>query len=105
MRATPPKLPIPERNIEALLEDLCIALRDVGIWDYELPQGKRVIEHINQVKAIYTELQNRSVQIMPRITRLSEETSWQMEHLLNDCLSYPQVTPYVREKDGGVSNT
>lgn len=101
MRATPLKPPISERDSETLLEDLCLALRDVGVRDYEFLTGdKRTIEYVNQVKIIYAELQNRGVQIISRIIRLSEETSWQMEHLLNDCLRYPKVIPFVREKDG-----
>jgi hypothetical protein len=34
------------------------------------------------------------------MNRLSEETSWRMEELLDDCLKYPKVIPYVKETDG-----
>ncbi|MBA3533633.1 MAG: hypothetical protein H0T73_17085 [Ardenticatenales bacterium] len=100
MRPSPTKQPISERDSELLLEELCIALRNVGVHDWYLPDGERIVQDIEEVKGIYTELERRDSPVIPRITRLSEETTWQMEILLEECLSYPQRMPYVREKDG-----
>lgn len=41
MKNTPAELPIEQRETEELVEDLCLALRDVGINDYDLPGARR----------------------------------------------------------------
>jgi hypothetical protein len=99
MRNTPPKSPIEQRETAELIEDLCIALRDVGgSWfpDYD----EHVPKKIEEVQRLHAELMARNVDLSARISRLTEETSWRMEDLLRDCLSYPKAIPYVRDKDG-----
>jgi hypothetical protein len=99
MRNTPPIPPIEQCDSTTLIEDLCLALRDVGgYWfpDHEGCASKK----IEEVQRIHAELAARQVDIRERLEVLTEETSWLMADLLNDCLSYPKVLPYVREKDG-----
>ncbi|HWS54313.1 MAG TPA: hypothetical protein VN228_09310 [Pyrinomonadaceae bacterium] len=100
MKNTPPELPVERRETEELVEDLCLALRDVGIRDYLLPGGEEAVSAVLRVQRLHGELSRRGADITPRLERLSEETSWQMTPLLRDCLAYPDVTPYVRERDG-----
>lgn len=100
MHNTPPQLPVPERDTEELVNDLCVALRNVGVFDYELPNGPRVSQAINDVRTIKRELDHRGIDVADRLTALSAQTCWQMAELLRDCLSFPAVSPYVRERDG-----
>jgi hypothetical protein len=100
MRNTPAELPIGQRETEELMEGLCLALRDVGVRDYGLPQDERAVSAVAKVQQLHAELSKRGADIAPRLERLTEETSWQMAELLRDCLAYPAVIPYVRERDG-----
>jgi hypothetical protein len=100
MANTPPRPSIGNRSNEELLEDLCIALRNVACNDYELPNGERVAQYVYEVRAIHAELMTRRVDWVQRLERLSQETRWQIPQLLEDCLSYPQRLPYVRDLDG-----
>ena len=100
MADSPPKLPIDKRPNEELLADLCLELRHVACSESDLPLGERVVGHVREVRAIHAELATRRVDCRPRLERLSEETRWQIPTLLDDCLAYPQRTPYVRDRDG-----
>jgi hypothetical protein len=100
MQSTPPLLPFSQRPTDELVEDLCLALRDVGVGTYSLPNDERAISAIRKVQDIYALLKQRKVDTQDRIERLSEETSWQMGPLLQECLSFPNVVPYVRDADG-----
>jgi hypothetical protein len=100
MANTPPKPPIEERSEADLLDELCLELRHVGVSDHDLPDGKRVVQHIHEVSLIHGELMKRKTQITSRINVLSKETSWKMETLLEDCLAFPKRQPYVKELDG-----
>ena len=99
MRNTSPRPTIEQRDNNELIEDLCISLRDVGCcWFPDVDdKAKKPIE---AVQTIHSELQRRGVDVKARVRRLTEETSWLMEELLDDCLNYPKVIPYVRDKDG-----
>jgi len=100
VRNSAAKDPIGNRDSATLVEDLCLALRDVAVWDNDLPNGLSVLKHVRSVQAISTELSLRKIEIASRIQELSAQTNWQMETLLKDCLAYPSTMPYVREKDG-----
>lgn len=100
MKNTPAELPIEQRETEKLIEDLCLALRNVGVQDYGLPQDEHVLAEVLRVQRLHAELSRRGAEVTHRLERLSEETSWQMIQLLRDCLVYPDVIPYVRERDG-----
>ena len=100
MPNTPPPPPVNERETENLIEELCTELRHVACHDSELPNGERARSHIQAVQEIHQELVVRGANISPRLTRLSEETKWQMQELLRDCLAYPNRFPFVREQDG-----
>ena len=100
MANTPPNLPIKDRDSNKLLEDLCIALRNVGTSDHELPGGDVVRNHIDEVRKIHAELQRRTMDLSCRISQLSRESGWLMEDLLKDCLDFPKSLPYVKEGDG-----
>jgi hypothetical protein len=100
MRNSTPPAPISERDNDVLLEDLCIALRNVGVYDRDLPDGAVVQQHIENVCAIMRELKQRGVSPDDRITRLTAETNWRMLDLLQECLEFPGSMPYVKEADG-----
>jgi hypothetical protein len=100
MQSTPPLLPMKQRPTAELIEDLCLSLRDVGVWTWSLPNEERAVSKVKNVQEIYALLNQRNADVRPRIKRLSEETSWQMEMLLQECLAFPNVIPYVRDLDG-----
>src|SRR5437764_10473381 len=100
MANTPPRPPIQKRTDDELLEELCIKLRFVGCGDYSLPGSETVVSGIREVSSIFSELSARRVDYRQRLERLSEETHWQMQKLLDDCLAFPSRVPYVRETDG-----
>jgi hypothetical protein len=100
MKNTPAEPPIEQRETGELVEDLCLALRDVGVGDHNLPDGEWVVSAVLRVRRLHDELSRRGADVTRRLERLSEETSWQMTPLLRDCLMYPEVIPYVRERDG-----
>jgi hypothetical protein len=100
MKNTPPPVPIGERDTPSLIEDLCLALRNVGVYDWDLPNGERVQQQIAAVRDIKRELDLRTIQTDDRIIRLSNETNWRMQDLLQDCLTFPDTMPYVKDVDG-----
>lgn len=100
MANTPPEPPIRDRDNKKLIEDLCIALRNVGVWDSELPAGDTVRSYIEETKMIYAELKGRGVDLDTRVSQLSDESGWLMGELLKDCLDFPKTLPYVKEADG-----
>jgi hypothetical protein len=100
MRNTSPEPPIEQRDTARLVEDLCLALRDVGVWDYNPPDDERRVPAVRNVQQIHAELVKRGADVRPRIAQLSGETKWQMEPLLQECLAFPETIPYVRESDG-----
>ncbi|HEX7314370.1 MAG TPA: hypothetical protein VF297_10630 [Pyrinomonadaceae bacterium] len=100
MKNTPAELPVEQRETEELVEDLCLALRNVGVLDYGLPEGEQVVAAVLRVQRLHGELSRREADVTRRLERLSKETSWQMIPLLRDCLRYPDIIPYVREHDG-----
>ena len=100
MQSTPPPLPFEQRPTDELIEDLCLALRDVGVRTYSLPNDERAISAVRCVQKIYELLELRKIDALARIERLSKETSWQMETLLQECLAFPKVVPYVKDTDG-----
>jgi hypothetical protein len=100
MRDTAPPPPVGERATNTLVEDLCFALRDVGVFDSELPGGPRVVAAIENVRTIVHELALRCVDVRERLNDLTEQTRWRMNDLLKDCLAYPDTLPYVKELDG-----
>ena len=95
-RNTPPRSPIPNRSTNDLLEDLCLALRAVGVQEVWPATQEAVAEAL----AIATELDARGVSVVDRLNRLSEETGWLMPKLLEDCRRSPEMPPYVTELDG-----
>ena len=89
-----------QRSTDELVEDLCLALRDVGVWTWSLPNDENAVSKVKNVQEIYALLEQRKADVRPRIGHLSEETSWQMETLLQECLAFPEIVPYVRDLDG-----
>ncbi len=87
-------------STDELVEDLCLALRDVGVWTWSLPNDENAVSKVKNVQEIYALLEQRKADVRPRIRHLSEETSWQMETLLQECLAFPEIVPYVRDLDG-----
>jgi hypothetical protein len=100
MLNTPPPPPPDQRDTDTLVEDLCVALRNVGVHDSELPDGARVLKAIEQVRTFHQELVRRGVGLSDRLEELSQQTRWRMGELLDECLRFPAVMPYVKEMDG-----
>ncbi len=100
IRNTPAPPPVERRDSGRLLEDLCIALREMGVSDSWYRDEQQLAERVEKVQVIWRELFSRRVDPRARINQLSEETHWQMDRLLQDCLEYPRVHPYLRESDG-----
>lgn len=100
MANTPQRPPVHERKSEDLIEELCVELRQVACLDSDLPDGERVRNHILEVKVIQDELLARGTDLRLRLSRLSDETKWQMDELLKNCVAYPNRIPFVREMDG-----
>ena len=99
MSDTPPARPIAQRDSQTLLEDLCIALRYVGMSNYQFhPDDAR--KKITEVQSIHQELSRRHFDPTDRLTELSQQTKWRMLDLLEDCLAYPRAVPYVKDPDG-----
>ena len=94
-RNTPPLPPLADWENAALLEELCLALRDVGVGNAQLPDGEDVRKAISWVKALSAELAKRGVDVSWRIMRLSIETNWDMDLLLRETLSFPRSVPYL----------
>lgn len=100
MRPSDPRPPLSERPNEDVLEELCLALRDVGVhdsWGVLSDRGKAAIE---RVQAAVRELNARGVGLHEQVAQLSGETGWQMDALLKECQEYPRVRPRLRERDG-----
>ena len=93
-----PSPPIAQRDSTALLEDLCIALRNVA--NARGPRGDEMQHGVSLVLALVGELDARAVDVATRLVRLSHETGWLMPELLAECRAYPATLPRVRELDG-----
>jgi hypothetical protein len=52
MRSTDPKAPLLERESENLLEELCLALRDMGVFDWSLTTSDRGLDAMRRVKEL-----------------------------------------------------
>lgn len=100
VRNTPPKPPPSSRDSSVLLDDLCLALRDVSVFNGHLPNGAVIVEKINDVKAIFAELSKRGVEVASTLGELSVKTDRKMDDLLEDCLGYPERIPYETGLDG-----
>jgi hypothetical protein len=99
-RNTPLPPEIRSRSSEELLEDLCIALRQVGVGERVFRAGEDAQGEIRNVVAIADELEKRSYDYTGRLERLSNETGWQVIFLLDECKRFPRAIPYVRDLDG-----
>jgi hypothetical protein len=99
-RNTPARSAIGERDSAELLEDLCIALRDVAVREGSLPRSEDAKTAVRLAADIAAELDARGVTTSERLDRLSQETGWLMHQLLEDCRRFPSVLPRVRELDG-----
>ena len=100
VRNTPRKPPLSIRDSSVLLADLCLALRDVTVFNGHLPNGAVIVEKIDDVKAIFAELSKRGVEVASTLRDLSATTDRKMDDLLEDCLAYPERTPFEKGLDG-----
>jgi hypothetical protein len=95
IRNSTPSPPLVEWEDAPLLEELCLALRDVGVSNLQLPDGEGVRRAISRVKELSAELKERDIDVSSRIARLSSETNWDMDSLLRQTLSFPRAVPYL----------
>ena len=100
MRNSKPEPDIGDREKNRLLEDMCLALRDVGVHGYGLPDAARAVAAIADVVALFGQLRRRGVDPTDRLEQLTNETEWLMPMLLDDCLRWPDRVPDMRERDG-----
>ena len=59
MRNTSPEPTVEERDTARLIEDLCLALRDVGVQNFHVPNDERGLASIKSVQQIHAELEKR----------------------------------------------
>jgi hypothetical protein len=100
MRPTDPRPPLAEWEPTELLDELCVALRDVGVHDSWGPLSDRSKKAIERVRSADSELRSKGIDTEQRLASLSEETGWRMKDLFDECRAYPGVRPRLREKDG-----
>ena len=84
-----------DQDDSSVIEALCLALREVGVLNAQLPDGQKVRKRISYVKELREELEHRGVDPSSRVKRLSRETNWDMESLLRDTLAFPDAVPYL----------
>ena len=99
VRNTDPEPAVPDAS-DALVESLCLALRDVGVREVSLPEDAHAVAHVRRLQTLHDAILARGIDISDRIEALSAETGWDMSELLEQCLRYPEVMPEVRESDG-----
>jgi hypothetical protein len=101
IRNSPPPTRPTELRDEGLLDELALALRDVGTWDYSLARGDAGGEgKVRRVQDLGAEINRRGLDPTPRLEQLTAETDWLMTQLYADCKEFPRVLPLVRERDG-----
>jgi hypothetical protein len=83
-----------------LVEELCLRLREIGVYDALTTTSERGRNLLAQVQVLLEELDRRDVDLTERMRRLSAETGWDMVSLLDDCRGSPAIRPYLREADG-----
>jgi hypothetical protein len=98
VRPSDPRPPLAKWATGEVLEELCLALREVGVhdgWGALSDWSQRAIE---RVRAADRELRSRNSDIEQRLANLSEETGWRMTDLLTECRAYPDTRPRLRER-------
>jgi hypothetical protein len=100
MRPSDPRPPLSEWDLGDVVEELCVALRDVGVHDSRGDLSDRSKKAIERVRSADSELRSRGVEVGQRLALLSEETGWRMKDLLDECRAYPEIRPRLRQKDG-----
>ena len=79
-RNTPERSTVEKRDSSELLEDLCIALREVAIREDFLPKSEVARAAVQEAVLIAKELDARGMNATERIDLLSQETGWRMGH-------------------------
>jgi hypothetical protein len=105
MRPTDPMPPRGDRASDELLEELCIALRDIAVRTQFLPYREPdpdIAKEVDRVQAVAQELSRREVDPMTRLGRLTAETGWDMAELFGECRRYPSSRPWVRATSDGL---
>lgn len=105
MRPTDPPPPQSERASQTLIEELCLALRDVGVRSQFLPYGGPLPDlafEVERVRTVANELRLRAVDVTERLDTLTQETQWQMRELFSECMRYPETHPWVRDAKSGL---
>ena len=101
IRNTAPPPPPSELSDEELLEQLAIALREVGMWDHTLARGDASGEaKVRAVQKLSVEVARRGLDPTARLEQLTAETEWLMVQLYAECIEFPRVVPLVKERDG-----
>jgi hypothetical protein len=100
MRNSEPRPSLSDLPSGDVVEELCLALRDVGThdsWGDLSDWSKAAIE---RAQAADLELRSRGVDASERVVGLSVETGWRLDDLLEQCRKYPSLRPRLREGDG-----
>lgn len=101
IRNTPTEPDLEWLDSPELLSQLMIALRNVGVHEVHLPcPSDTMVDWIGVVQRIHHLLVQRAIDPTADLQKLSEQTGWLIQPLLEECLQWPKVTPHVREKDG-----
>ena len=105
MRPTDPPLQRSERSTPELVEELCLALRDVGVGTGFLPYWgppPDIAAEVTRVREVSEELRRRGAEVSDRLNLLATETGWSMSILYEECLRFPEVRPWVRQRGDGI---
>ena len=69
LRNSPPRVSPQGRSAPELLEDLCVALRDVAVRDHSMSTDATTESWIREVVSIATELERREVDVSERLDK------------------------------------
>ena len=105
MRPTDPQPALSLRSPEELLDELCIAVRAVGVSTRYLPCGPVDLDLTDEIRRVHdvdVELKKREIDPASRLAVLTHETRWMMPELYQECLGWPEVRPWVRDAVDGL---
>lgn len=105
MHATGSSLSLTRHTSDQILEQLCLALREVGVVTNFLqvqPPDPGIVRQIQRVRELDAALESRGIDPHDRLTKLTVETHWMMPELLRECLDPTVARPWVRDARDGL---
>ena len=90
---------------QRLFEELCVAVRSVGVSTRFLPcrpPDPDLVDEIRRVHDVDAELKKRGIDPASRLVILTHETKWMMPELYQEGLGWPAMRPWVRNVVDGL---